>query len=372
MYRVNVVDFTEYLKSLGLSEKTIINYITELNKFIGYDRFNQETIADYMAKSSHHYNISRSFLKHFRNYITINKVKFNLSHEELADIHNLVIPKYSGRNRLRIPKPLTKEQILKLEEVMPNEKSKLMLLLSFFCGLRLSELVSLRLNSFNWEQWKKNVNEFGELRLIGKANREGISLVPPKLMLRVSRFIKANKYKYRSVSDYLFIRNKKPKSEARSWQRILKQAGIDSGLTPVDIEGNPTTGDFLHPHILRHSYGYYLLNVKKLDIRFIQEALRHANINSTMIYTKVDKEDLKREFKSSFKFSQRITELIEQEEQEKIAKRKQIEEERQNQLILLAEVEGSKNEELDKKLSSSDPVEVYKALIDSESNTNGE
>lgn len=134
----------------------------------------------------------------------------------------------------------------------------------------------------------------GECRVYGKGDKEGIALVPSKLMVRISRFIRSREFK--SMDSKLFIKggdNLVLKNRARLFQYKLRKAGIDSGLTQLDSEGKAIKETVIHPHRLRHSYAHYLLNVKKLNMREVQEAMRHSSIQSTQIYTYVDKEDLK-------------------------------------------------------------------------------
>ena len=84
------------------------------------------------------------------------------------------------------------------------------------------------------------------------------------------------------------------KNRARIWQQRLRNAGIKSGLTKLDAKKEPVEGTRVYPHRLRHSYAFHLLRDKKMDIRYIQEALRHSSIQSTQIYTLINKEELKR------------------------------------------------------------------------------
>ena len=58
--------------------------------------------------------------------------------------------------------------------------------------------------------------------------------------------------------------------------------------------GKPVPGTRVYPHRLRHSYASHLLKDLKLNIRYVQEALRHSSIVSTQIYTYIDKEELKK------------------------------------------------------------------------------
>ena len=78
------------------------------------------------------------------------------------------------------------------------------------------------------------------------------------------------------------------------WRNHLKKAAIRAGIIRFDDKGKVIPDTNVHPHKLRHSWGHHLKNVKKLDIRDIQEILRHTSITSTQRYTLVDKAQVKK------------------------------------------------------------------------------
>ena len=88
------------------------------------------------------------------------------------------------------------------------------------------------------------------------------------------------------------------KNKGRTWQMKLRNAGIRAGITKLDGEEKPIKDTVVHPHRLRHSYASYLLNEKGLNLKEVQEVLRHASLQSTQIYTHVDKERLKKKLES--------------------------------------------------------------------------
>ena len=112
-------------------------------------------------------------------------------------------------------------------------------------------------------------------------------------MVRIARYIRSNNFD--SVNSKIFAKDTGVKNSGRSWQIKLGAAGIKSGLTKLDSEKHPIADTIIHPHRLRHSYASYLMNIKGMDIRKVQEILRHSSITSTQIYTHIDKEGLKEE-----------------------------------------------------------------------------
>lgn len=286
--------FEDWLRNKDLKERTIEEYLYYFNKFNIYDFFNQETVSKFLSHKSNRNSVSRGFLKNFRRFLIVNYQELGLSEEALKNVLRVELPHLTGRKKLRLINPLSKEQIIMLENSLGNEKLKLQLLLSYYCGLRLGELFKLTIMSFNWDKWKEDKTQMGECRVYGKGDKEGIALVPPFLMKRVAKYIKENNFF--SISNYLFLRNDRPtkyENIARSWQLKLKQAGIKVGITKFDENNKPIPNTVVHPHRLRHSYASYLLNDLDLDIREVQELLRHSSIQSTQIYTHINKDRLK-------------------------------------------------------------------------------
>ncbi len=286
--------FDTWLRQKNLKERSIENYIYYFNKFT-YLTFDQESISKFLSFRVNRNSIGRSFLVNFQKFLMMNYKELGLTQEARFGISEVELPKLTGRKKTRLITPIPHEQIASLEKVLETEKEKLELLLNYYCALRLGELLKIRIIDFNWEEWGKNPERMGECRVFGKGDKEGIALIPSDLMKRIGTYIKGRRFP--SITAYLFIQNdNKPidmKNRGRLWELKLAQAGMKAGLTKLDENGTPIEGTIVHPHRLRHSYASYLLNVKRLNIREVQEILRHTNIQSTQIYTHIDKENLK-------------------------------------------------------------------------------
>lgn len=294
--------FTDFLNSKNLKARTIENYLYYMVKyFTFFNALTQENLLKAMTMSSFRNGLFRATIRSYMEFVRLYNKDLNLSPDEYNDILELVFPKRSGRKKTRIIKPLTEEQILFLETYLKTEEDKLKLLLSFYCGLRLAELHDIRIFSFNWAIWGKNQEAYGELRVIGKGDKEGICIVPSRLMKRIGVYIKGHQFKDTNALLFRRCSTTPLKHIGRSFQMSLRKAGISSGLTKLDSKGDIIDGTEIHPHRLRHSYGYFLRNIKRLDIRYVQELLRHSSISSTQIYTYTDKEDIKEELRRSEK-----------------------------------------------------------------------
>lgn len=293
--------FEDWLRNKNLKERTILDYMYYFNKFtVTHQLYNQETISKFLALKINRNSTSRGFLINLKKFLMMNYKELGFTLDDRMEISETELPKLTGRPKQRIITPLSKEEIDKLEAVLGNEKEKIQLLLSFHCGLRLGELLKITIISFNWNKWKQDMESMGECRVLGKGDKEGIALVPAYLMKRLARWIRSNPNKFSYINAPLFIN--RPIEQAtpkylmhagRTWELTLAKAGVKAGITLLDANNKPIKETVVHPHRLRHSCGSYLLNELGLDIREVQEVLRHSNISSTQIYTKINVENLK-------------------------------------------------------------------------------
>jgi len=295
--------FTSWLESKGLSNRSITIYLKYFNKFI-YGTFNQRTISDFVSRDSNNSDPSRAFLTNLKEYLITHYKQLELTQEQVNEINNAKLPKLTGRKKKRLVSVLPISYIPLLEKALPTEKEKLQLLLTFYCGLRLSEMLNSRLEDFNWRIWKEKVKdnpeELGELKVIGKGDKQRAIPVPPFLMYRIARYCKS---KTKKLGERIFIKDEKAifkmKSKERYWETQLQQAGIDSGITQRGSEGRLISETRVHPHKLRHSYATYLLE-RGLDIKEIQDLLGHSDISSTQIYLHTNKDKIKEKLGNIF------------------------------------------------------------------------
>lgn len=187
------------------------------------------------------------------------------------------------------PHALYKEQIEELLSANKNRKDELMirdqaiLEVLYYCGIRASELVSLKIQDVNL---KTRV-----LRVIGKGNKERLVPFTKNCQETISSYLKNLRPILSSRSDKqiaeLFLNNSGDKLTTRGLEYILKTVEEKSG----DFVG-------LHPHILRHSFATHLLE-NGADLRVIQELLGHTSLNATQVYTHVTEEAMKNAYSIS-------------------------------------------------------------------------
>ncbi|MCM2266506.1 MAG: tyrosine recombinase [Elusimicrobiales bacterium] len=148
--------------------------------------------------------------------------------------------------------------------------------LLYASGIRVSELLGLRLESVNFQQ--------GWLRVFGKGAKERMVPVNAAALSRLRDYLSARQQKFGGtpVADELFLnRGGKQLSRVQMWKDIVafgRAAGVE--LKP-------------HPHLFRHTFASHLVQ-GGADLRSVQEMLGHASLNTTQIYAHVDKGDIKR------------------------------------------------------------------------------
>ena len=151
------------------------------------------------------------------------------------------------------------------------ERDYAILLLAYRHGLRVSELCSLKLSDVNLE-----AGEFHVARLKGSDSGSHPFYNGESAAIR-AWLVERAKLSPPESCDTLFIsERRKPLSRITVWL-MINQVARAAGLEHLDV----------HPHMLRHSCGYALIN-KGVDVRTIQGYLGHRSISSTVRYTKLD------------------------------------------------------------------------------------
>ncbi|OGR95637.1 MAG: hypothetical protein A2V88_14325 [Elusimicrobia bacterium RBG_16_66_12] len=152
-------------------------------------------------------------------------------------------------------------------------RARAMLELLYACGLRVTELLTLRPESVNLQEcWVRVLGKGAKERLV-PAHARAVSALRVYLSLRESRF--------KSPAPELFLgRSGRRLSRVQFW-RVLRGLGRRAGIaTP------------LYPHLLRHTFATHMLE-GGADLRSLQEMLGHADLSTTQIYTHLDASALK-------------------------------------------------------------------------------
>ncbi|MGB9715970.1 MAG: site-specific tyrosine recombinase XerD [Thermodesulfovibrionales bacterium] len=270
----------------GLSRNTIESYSMDLKKFHNFlllnkkdfVSFNRSDIVDFIETlRKEGYSISSicrfiSSIKGFCKYLIIEDI---IKEDPSENIH-------APKKWERIPKSLTVSEIKSFLENNGDKdterpvtvRNTVMLELLYSSGLRVSELVSLKLEDINLES--------GFIRVIGKGSKERVVPINMRAIEKLRNYIKKERLEIlkKRESPYLFITGRgRPMTRQRFWQAIKTQ-GKKKGIE-------------LSPHTLRHSFATHLLE-GGADLRSVQKMLGHSDISTTQIYTKVTTDRLKK------------------------------------------------------------------------------
>lgn len=190
-------------------------------------------------------NVYLNSLKFFFEEILNKRMKLNIKYSK--------IPK-------TLPVVLTKEEVRKLINSIDNNKHKLMIKLMYSTGLRVSELVKLKVEDL---QFEKN---YGWVRK-GKGNKDRLFIIAKSIKKDLKEFINKNK-----VDSYIFKGNKGKHISQRTIEEIIKKAAKIAG-----IKKN------VHCHTLRHSFATHLIE-NGYDVTSVQSLLGHNSSETTMVY----------------------------------------------------------------------------------------
>ena len=253
----------ETLRMGGRSEVTIKNYRYAIIRFLNrYDektnisKLTTDDIIKYFKKdfidkglSAATYNVNLAAVRFF--YL----ICFDRS------ISKVLLP--NSKLRKRFPKIVTKELFLKIINNEDNLEHKCWLLLSFCCGLRISEVATIKIEDIYSKEHK--------LRVLGKGNKERFTILPDIVIKFLRLFYQKKRYTHKK--GYLFIgQNVNNHICERTIGNYFSSLKKEYNLPPEITE-----------HSLRHSFAtYFLMNGG--DLLVLKSMMGHKSLNSTSIY----------------------------------------------------------------------------------------
>ncbi|MBX0283232.1 site-specific tyrosine recombinase XerD [Ligilactobacillus salivarius] len=279
------MDYLHYLKvERGLSENTINSYGIDLKLFLEYLReneiptfkqVNKEVIVNYMQSEKNNNKANSSIL---RSVSSLRKFFQYLAQEKIIEKDPMLLID-TPKKKQHLPQVLTKEEVEKLLR-SPNTgqvlglRDRAMLELMYATGLRISEIINLKLEDLHLTM--------GTLQTLGKGHKERIVPVGDEAIKWVNRYLEEARPKLlkQKRSNYLFLNfhgnNLTRQGVWKNLKAEVKKAGIQKNITP---------------HTLRHSFATHILE-NGADLRIVQELLGHADISTTQIYTHLSNKQL--------------------------------------------------------------------------------
>jgi len=236
---LHIISFLIELKSQGLSSRTTGRNLTSIRMFFRF------LVRENLLKTDPSLNIESPKIRaHLPNVLSISEVESLLSQPDITTLKGL-------RNRA-------------------------MLELLYATGIRVSELVNLRLPSFN--------QEVGYLIAFGKGSKERIIPLGATAQHYLKKYLAIVRPKFSKgkMNDVLFLNVSGNKLSRQGFLKIVKRYALKAGISKQ-----------LSPHTIRHSFATHLLE-RGADLRSVQIMLGHVDISTTQIYTHITQKRLKK------------------------------------------------------------------------------
>lgn len=262
----NAEEYHNFLKKIkGLADNTIFNYIsTYYRHFVDQD-LTQRNIDLFVQKKNNSFMV-RAFIKSYLEFLKRSK-EFDLPERK------------TGRSAKRIIREITPNEILAIRKYCYANKVREGILfdLLYYGALRRTEILTINTNSFEWDNWFKDPQDFCLFQVTGKGKKERVVVVHPD----------AVRYILDAYLDKGLINSRMERDDI-----ILKLNSIDDPLFKMGewniwriIKRNSKNaiGRDVRPHEIRHARATELLN-KGASIRDIQQYLGHSTVTTTEIY----------------------------------------------------------------------------------------
>ncbi|MBL8397528.1 MAG: site-specific tyrosine recombinase XerD [Candidatus Accumulibacter sp.] len=269
----------------GLAKASLASYRSDLLQFVAWLRENRRgsllsvdepTLLHYIATLSLTLRASSqarylSTLRRFYSHLV------NHGRRQSNPTLKIAMPAQPSR----LPKVLSEEQVGRLLEAPPvdsglGQRDRAMLETLYATGLRVSELVGLKLHEINLEM--------GVVRVFGKGGKERLVPLGEQAVDRLRHYLAEARpaLLVARQSDDLFVTGRGAAMTRQAFWQLIKRYAVVAGIDPARLS----------PHVLRHAFATHLLN-HGADLRVVQLMLGHADISTTQIYTHIARERLK-------------------------------------------------------------------------------
>ena len=269
----NYINYLENVKNY--SDHTTTAYKNDLEQYFDYLKNTQKNLFDN---------------EDFVDYLFSLELAKSTINRKLTSVNNFLLwssklDKYKGKTfrksenlktEKKLPNILTSNYINNLIDKLPistakDVRNKAIIELLYSSGLRVSELVNLKIN---------DVKNDGSLRVIGKGRKERLLPMTDQAYKTISLWLKSNRAEFLKDNDnqFIFLGVRGKQITDREVRRVV----------------NLITGTF--PHNIRHTFATHVLD-GGADLRVVQELLGHSDPGTTQIYTHISKKKLQEKYK---------------------------------------------------------------------------
>ena len=267
----NEHEFTEYKNRLllkGYSPSTIRTYCGEFHVFLGsLKNYSAKELAPAQLQRYILYCINQLKLSENTVHSRMNALKFY--YEQVLHKERMFFDIPRPKKPATLPKVISKERIADLINSIENVKHRTIIMLTYACGLRVSEVVSLKIKHIDGQRKMVYLED-------AKGKKDRVVSLSPNMLIMLREY-----YKLYQPKDYLFEGQfKNTHLSERSIQEIIQKTKKKAGI--IQAGGM---------HMLRHSFATHLLD-KGIDVVFIQKLLGHNDIKTTLRYLHVTNKDL--------------------------------------------------------------------------------
>ena len=258
-YKKDTYDYLEFLKKNNIDIKNS-NYkiVEEYSKYLYKKKLSKRSIAR-----------KYSSIRTFYNYLEKNNILEN-------NIFNLL---ENPKKEEKLPRFINEYELDKMFEIPDNspkgQRDRLILELLYGTGVRVSELVNIKINDINFNN--------NSIKIRGKGNKDRYVFYGKYCKEAINNYIKNGRISLLNgqTCDYLLLNRFGKNISVVSIRKILNEIINKCSL---DIK--------ISPHVLRHTFATHLLN-EGADIMHVKELLGHSSLSTTSIYTHVTNEKIK-------------------------------------------------------------------------------
>lgn len=289
-----VTEYTTYLASEKMKSNNtiqsyssdVLNYLYYLQNVKGITDIKNVTTEDvknylaYLKKMGYSPSSSSRALSTLKSFHKFLVLEHYIKHNPTLSISTPKIDK-------KLPNVLSVEEVMMLlnslnDDTPYNARNRAMIEVMYGTGLRVSELVNLKLNELHLTSKMISTTGKGSKERIVPINDYASKVLRDYIVKYRPELVKNGK-----DNNFIFLNNQGQPLSRQSFFLILKRLAKDAGIEKE-----------ISPHTLRHSFATHLLEAGT-DLRYIQEMLGHENISTTQIYTHLSKQKIKSVYNSA-------------------------------------------------------------------------